>query len=74
MIQWVAEGKVLKLLEVRGKVQEVLPMRQLFNPNLFVMHNGVLCYNRRTDPAKPFDALPICIPEVKLKEAFQICH
>lgn len=27
-----------------------------------------------TDPAKPYDALHICVPEVKLKETFQICH
>ena len=38
---------------------------------LFVIHNNVLCYN---DPTKPYDAQWICIPEVKLKETFQICH
>ena len=74
MIKWVLDGKVSKLLEVRGKVQEVLTLRQLFNPLLFVMHNAVLCYNRHTDPAKPFDALHICRLEMKLKEEFQTCH
>ena len=74
VIKWVIEGEVPKLSEVRGKVQEVLTLRQLFNPVLFVIHNGVLCYNRHTDPTKPYDALRICVPEVKLKETFQICH
>ena len=55
VIQWVAEGKVPKLLKVRGKIQEVLTVRQLFNPMLFVIHNGVLCYNRHSDPAKRYD-------------------
>ena len=45
----------------------------LFNPMLFMMHNGVLCY-WYTDPAEPYNALRICILKVKLKEAFQICH
>ena len=76
VIQWVTDGEVPKLSEVRGKVQEVLTLRQLFNPLLFVIHNGILCYNRHTDPTKPYDALRICVPEVKLKETFQfqICH
>ena len=30
VIQWVAEDKVPKLLEVRGKVQEILTVKQLF--------------------------------------------
>ena len=38
------------------------------------MHNSVLCYNRHINSAKPNDALRICLPEVKLKKAFQICH
>ena len=67
VIKWVVEGEVPKLSEVRDKVQEVLTLRQLFNPVLFVIHNGVLCYNRHTDPTKPYDALRICVPEVKLK-------
>ena len=67
VIKWVLDGKVSKLLEVRGKVQEVQTLRQLFNPLLFVMYNAVLCYNRHTDPARPYDALHICIPEMKLK-------
>ena len=37
-----------KLKELRGKVQKVL--RQLFNPMLFVIHNGILCYKRHSDP------------------------
>ena len=74
VIKWVLEGKAPKLIEVRGKVQEVLTVRQLFNPILFCLNNGVLCYNRHTDPTKPYDAKRICIPESKLREAFQICH
>ena len=41
---------------------------------LFVIHNSVLCYNRHTDPTKPYDALCVCIPVVKVKKTFQICH
>ena len=39
-----------------------------------VMNDGVLCYNKDTDPTKQFNALRICLPEARLKEAFQICH
>ena len=41
---------------------------------LFVIHNGVLCYNRHTDPTKPYNALHVCVPKVKVKERFKICH
>ena len=74
MIKWVLDGKAPKLAEVRGKVQEVLTVRQLFNPVLIMLNNGVLCYNRHTDPTRTYDAKRICIPESKLREAFQICH
>ena len=67
-------GKVPKMQEARGEIQEVLSVRQIFNPTLFVMHNGILCYNRQTDPAKPYDALHVCVPAVKLEEVFKICH
>ena len=50
VIKWVLDAKVSKLLEVRGKVQEVQTLRQLFNPLLFVMHDAVLCYNRHIQP------------------------
>jgi len=60
--------------EVRGGVQEVISVRQIFNPTLFVLHNGILCYNRHTDPAKPYDALHVCVPTVKLEEVFKVCH
>jgi len=46
----------------------------IFNPTFFVMHNGILCYNRHTDPTKPYDALRVCVPTVKLEEVFKICH
>ncbi len=39
-----------------------------------MIHNGILCYNRHTDPAKPYDALRVCVPAVKLEEVFKICH
>ena len=26
------------------------------------------CYNRHTDPAKPYDALRVCVPAAKLEE------
>ena len=54
------DGKVPKMQEVRGGIQEKTSVRQIFNPTLFVMHNGILCYNRHTDPAKPYDALRVC--------------
>ena len=25
-------------------------------------------------PAKPYNALPVCVPAVKLEEVFKICH
>ena len=74
MIKWVLAGKTPKMQELRGNLQKVLSVRQIFNPMLFVIHNGVLCYNRHTDPTKPHNALHICVPKVKVKEAFKICH
>ena len=74
VIKWIINGKVPKMQEVRGGIQEVISVRQIFNPTLFVMHNGILCYNRHTDPAKPYDALHFCVPAVKLEEVFKICH
>ena len=61
------------VFHITGKAIIIL-LRQLFNPMLFVMLNGVFCYNEHIDPTKPYDAQRICILEVKLKEAFQICH
>ena len=69
VIKWLLSGKVPKMQEVRGGIQEVI-----FNPTLFVMHNGILYYNWHTDPAKPYDALRVCVPAVKLEEVFKICH
>ena len=46
VIQWVLEGKASQMQELRGKVQKVRTVRQLFNPMVFVMHDGVLCYNK----------------------------
>ena len=74
MIKWIVDGKVPKTQEVRGGIQELISVRQIFNPTLFVMYNGILCYNRHTDPAKPYDALRVCVPAVKLKEVFKISH
>ena len=74
VIKWIIDGKVPKMQEVRGRIQEVISVRQIFNPTLFVLHNGILCYNHHTDPAKPYDALCVCVPSVKLEEVFKICH
>ena len=74
VIKWVLAGKAPKMIDLRGKIQEVLSVIQIFNPMLFVIHNGVLCYNRHTDPTKPYNALRVCIPKVKVKETFKICH
>ena len=74
VIKWTVDGKVPKMQEVRGGIQEVISVRQIFNSTLFVMHNGILCYNRHTDPAKPYDALRVCVPVVKLEEVFKIFH
>ena len=52
----------------------MLSVRQIFNPTLFVMHNGILCYNHHADPAKPYDALHVCVLSVKLEEVIKICH
>jgi len=41
---------------------------------LFMLHNEILSYNRHTDPAKPYDALRVCVPTVKLEEVFKICQ
>ena len=65
VIKWIINGKVPKMQEVRGGIQEVISVRQIFNPTLFV-NNGILCYNRHTNPAKPYDALRVCVPAVKL--------
>ena len=42
VIKWIVDGKVPKMQEVRGGIQEVLLVRQTFNPTLFLMHNGIL--------------------------------
>ena len=68
VIKWIIDGKVPKMQEVRGGIQELISLRQIFNPTLFVMHKGILCYNRHTDPAKPYD---VCAPAVKLKEGYR---
>ena len=39
-----------------------------------MLHNWILCYNCHTDPAKPYDALHVCVPAVELEEVFKICH
>ena len=74
VIKWIIDGKVPKMQEVRGGIQELISVRQIFNPTLFVMHNGILCNNRHTDSAKPYDALHVCVPAVKLEEVFKIWH
>ena len=74
MIKWIVEGRIPKMQEVRGGIQEVISVRQIFNPTLNVMHNGILCYNRHMDPAKPYNALHVCVPAAKLEELFKICH
>ena len=43
VIKWIISGKIPKMQEVRGGIQEVISVRQIFNPTLFVMHNGILC-------------------------------
>ena len=45
------ENKLRKIQD-NDEVQKVLSMRQIFNPMLFVINTGVLCYNRHTDPTK----------------------
>ena len=48
VIKWIVDGKIPKMQEVRGVIHEVLSLRQIFNPTLFVMHNGIICYNLHT--------------------------
>ena len=71
VIKWILSGKVPKMQEVRGGIQEALSVRQIFNPTLFVMHNGILCCNHHTDPAKPYDALRVCVPASKVRGSVQ---
>ena len=42
MTKWIINGKVPKMQEVRGGIQEVISVRQIFNPTLFILHNGIL--------------------------------
>ena len=65
VIKWILSGKVPKMQEGRGGIQEVLSVRQIFNP--YIVRNAQ-CYNRHTDPAKPYDALRVCVPAAKLEE------
>ena len=60
VIKCIIDDKVPKMQKVRGKIQEVISVRQIFNPTLFVLHNGILCHNHHTDPAKPYDVLLVC--------------
>ena len=48
-IQRVVEGKDPHRQELRGKVQDVMNMRQILNPILLAI-NVMLCYNKHTDP------------------------
>ena len=64
--QWVLEGKASQMQDLRGKVQEVIKVIQIFNPMLFVMQNGVSCYIKHMDPTKPYNTLRICVPEKNL--------
>jgi len=56
--------------ELRGKVLDMMNMRQILNPTLFVMNDASISYNKHTDPTKPYNALCICLPEARLKESF----
>ena len=51
-IQWVVDSKAPHMQELRVKVQDVMDMRPIFNTMLFMMNNGVLCYNMHSDPTK----------------------
>ena len=42
VIKWIVDGKVPKMKEVRGGIQEVISGRQIFNPTLFVMGSCVI--------------------------------
>jgi len=44
----------------------------LFSRN--VSFAGHPSYNKHTDPTKLYNAWLICLPETRLKEAFNICH
>ena len=56
--------------ELRGKVLDMMNMRQIFNPKMFVMNDATISYKKHTDPTKAYNALCICLPEARLKEAF----
>ena len=71
VFKWIVDGKVPKMQELRGGIREVISVRQINNPTLFVMHNGILCCNRHTDPAKPYDALHVCVPASKVRGSVQ---
>ena len=59
--------------EVRGKIQEVISVRHIFNPTLFVLHNGIL-FITVTQIQPSHMMLYLCVPAVKLEEVFKICH
>ena len=40
MIKWIVDGRVPKMQEVRGGIQEVKSVRQIFNPTLFTFTIG----------------------------------
>ena len=40
VIKWIINGKVPKMQEVRGGIQEVKSVRQIFNPTLFTFTIG----------------------------------
>ena len=49
VIQWVVEAKDPHRQKLRGKVPDVMNMRQILNPILLVI-NVILCYNKHTGP------------------------
>ena len=44
VIKWIIDGKVPKMQEVRGGIQEVISVRQIFNSTLFVIFQTFQCF------------------------------
>ena len=42
--KWIIDGKVPKMQEVRGGIQEVISVRQIFNSTLFVIFQTFQCF------------------------------
>ena len=74
MINWVEKGQLPKKSETRGKAREVLVACSMFDPEVFIMKDGVLMFTKAANKNRIEEMWWICCPESMLKEVWSLCH